>query len=379
MASRRPSRSRRTALYAGYVLVVVVVSVFAVGALLAEKTRQSLGPGKLEGDWLYDDTVEGRVAPARHAVTHLEYKTLGFDAYTDARGLRVSAPGVETPTQVDLLLVGASYLYGWGVNQPDTLAGVMESNTHLRVANAAVPSQSTLGAMRALEAFADLKPRWIVYDAIDGAFRWSVCPCVQGIPTPLCVPQEYVAFDRDGTAHLPGPIHSFWAPLEGNRRLYETIARDRQLLAGAYWALRGVLGSLYKQHVQTCDGDRSRQELGMSYALTRLGTAARAAGAELIVMYIPPLDGSSMGVQSPLQSVLTQHKDDFTLLDLSDELFAYRSQGTPERLQLEGDFHPNAAGNRLMARGLCRRLQVQAGDAAVPSCDWSISTAQKSK
>lgn len=377
--ARRTSRPRRTALYAGYVLVIALVSVFAIGALLAEKTRQSVGPGKLEGTWLYDDTREGRVALPRHAETRLEYKDLFFSSYTDARSLRVSAPGVETPAQVDVLLVGASYLYGWGVDHPDTVAATLEANTRLRVANAAVPSANTLGATRAVEEFADLKPRWVVYDSIDGTFPWNVCPCVQGIRTPLCVAQEYVAFDRDGAAYVPAPIRSIWAPLQGNRRMFETIARDPQLLPGAYWALRGALGDLYRRHVQTCSDDRSRQELGMDYALTRLSEATRAAGAELIVMYVPPLDGSSIGLQSALQRLLTRRANDFTLLDLSEDLLAYRSMGTPEELRLKGDFHPNAAGNRLMARGLCRRLQAQAGSEAVPGCEWSVDPAQKSK
>jgi hypothetical protein len=193
------------------------------------------------------------------------------------------------------------------------------------------------------------------------------------------VPEEYVAVDRDGAAYMPAPVRSIWAPLQGNRRMYETIARDRQLLGGSYWALRGALGKLYKDHFQTCSADRSLHELSMNYALTRLKEAARAAGAELIVMYVPPLDGSAMGIQTPLQQFLAPRSKDLALLDLSDELFLYRSSGPLEDLQLKGDFHPNAAGNRLMARGLCRRLQAQAGDAAVPSCDWSIGAAQKSK
>jgi hypothetical protein len=379
VAVPRKPRSRRTALYAAYVLVVAVVSVFALGALLAAKTRQSVGPGKLEGNWLYDDTREGRIALPRHASTHLEYRDLAFDSYTDARGLRVSAPGVETPARVDVLLVGASYLYGWGLDQPDTLAAMLEANTPLRVANAAVPSGNALGAMRAVQEFADLEPRWVVYDGLDGTFPWNVCPCVQGIPTPLCVAQEYVAFDGDGAAYMPAPIRSIWAPPQGNRRMFETITRDRQLLPGAYWALRGALGNLYRRHVQTCSSDRSLQELGMDYALTRLSEATRAAGAELIVMYVPALDGSSIGIQTALQGLLARRANDFTLLDLSDELFAYRSTETPEDLRLKGDFHPNAAGNRLMARGLCRRIQAQAGTATVPSCDWSAGAAQKSK
>jgi hypothetical protein len=377
VAVRRPSRPRRTALFAGYVLVVVLVSVLAIGALLAEKIRQSLGDGRLEGNWLYDDTREARTALPPHAVSHFAYKGLAFDSYTDARGLRVRAPGVETP--VDVLLVGSSYLHGWGVDQPDTLAGVLEANTGLRVANAGVPSANTLAAVRAVEEFADLKPRWVVYDSVDGSFRWNACPCVEGIPTPFCVPEEYVAVDRDGAAYMPAPVRSIWAPLQGNRRMYETIARDRQLLGGSYWALRGALGKLYKDHFQTCSADRSLHELSMNYALTRLKEAARAAGAELIVMYVPPLDGSAMGIQTPLQQFLAPRSKDLALLDLSDELFLYRSSGPLEDLQLKGDFHPNAAGNRLMARGLCRRLQAQAGDAAVPSCDWSIGAAQKSK
>ncbi len=358
---------------------MAAVSVVALGALLAEKTRQSVGPGKLEGTWLYDDTRAGRVALPRNAATRLEYKDLAFSSYTDSRSLRVSAPGVETPARVDVLLVGASYLYGWGVDHPDTLAATLEANTRLRVANAAVPSANTLAATRAVEEFADLEPRWIVYDAVDGTFAWNVCPCVQGIRTPLCVPQEYVAFDRGGAPYLPEPIRSVFAPLQGNRRMFETIARDPQLLAGAYWALRGTLGGLYRRHVQTCSSDRSLQELGMDHALTRLSDAARAAKGELIVMYVPPLDGSSIGIQSGLRGLLARRANDFTLLDLSAELLAYRSAGTPEELRLEGDFHPNGAGNRLMARGLCRHLQAKAGDEAVPSCEWSVDAAQKSK
>jgi hypothetical protein len=377
---RQPARARRTALYACYVLAVAIVSVFALGALLAEKTRASAGPGNLTGTWLYDDTREGRVALPRHAATHLDVRQFVFDSYTDARGLRVSARGVETPAQVDVLLVGASYFYGWGVDQPDTLAGVLEANTRLRVANAAVPSGSALGAMRAIEEFADLRPRWVVYDLTDGHSAWTVCPCVQAMPTPLCVPQEYVAFDRDGAAYLHAPIRSVWAPAQGTRRMYETIARDRQLLPGAYWALRAALGNLYRRHVQSCNDDPGQQELGLDYALTRLGAAASAAGAELVVMYIPPLDGDAIGIQSSLQGWLARRSNYFALLDVTEDLVAHRSTGAPEELQLEGDPHPNGAGNRLIARRLCRHIQAQAPDLPALSCEWEVgASAQKSK
>src|SRR5262245_63620980 len=106
---------------------------------------------------------------AARGSTHLRSATRGLDfrVYTDSRGLRVGAAGAETPERADLLLVGDSLFFGWGVDHADSLGAVLEARTGLRVANAALPIVGTLGAARAVERYADLEPRWVAYGISD--------------------------------------------------------------------------------------------------------------------------------------------------------------------------------------------------------------------
>lgn len=364
-----PSRSRRPRrwLYAAYLGVVASLALCGTGLFAAARMREQASQlFEITGPFLsFEPDPDGGALLTPNAATRMRMpaQELDFHVYTDARGFRVRAPGAQTPAQVDLLLAGDSFFFGWGVSYDESVPALLEARTGLRVASSSVPAANTLGAALQIERNRDLRPRWIAYDIIDLHLARNVCPCVLNTVTPFCDGQYHVAFDAAEAPYVHEPIASFLAPRHGTRRAFEAILRERATLPSAYWGLRVLAGGLYRKWFHPCAPDPAKEERATRYALEQLIAASRSAGAELIVMYVPDLsEPSGEGGRGPLPALVAAYGREVTFIDLGADVNAHfaqeRVQAAP--LRLTYDSHPSAAGHVLMARALCRALAGRA-------------------
>ena len=113
-------------------------------------------------DSIWDWNAHDGLVTRKRVSTELLLPT-AFPVHLDSRGARVPSRAMETPGAVDVMVIGCSFAFGWGVNEVDTFAGLIREDLQVRVANLGIPGTGTVSALRSLERNRDLSPRVIVY------------------------------------------------------------------------------------------------------------------------------------------------------------------------------------------------------------------------
>ena len=109
------------------VLVSTAVSLLAGIAIASYLTVPRI-PLLSEGDMLlvFDPEIGARANPSSHAKRIYpavrDRKTFAFDIYTDDRGARVDGPGQRSPAQVDVMVLGDSFTWGYALANEETWA-----------------------------------------------------------------------------------------------------------------------------------------------------------------------------------------------------------------------------------------------------------------
>jgi len=348
------------------------LALLATGAFISREIGSRLsGQVQLSGTWFTSQDPEaGLVLAANGATRYQDFvRGLDFYIYTDAQGRRVASRGAQSPDKTDILMVGASYAMGWGIEYKRSMAARLSRSTGLVVTNAAVPAVGTLGAVGQVERNAGLEPRWVVYTLIDRHLERNACPCIAERAAPFCQVKAYVAFDASDRPYVHEPIDSFLAPRLGARRLFEATVKHPSLVAGAYWGLRTLLASGYRRFVQTCELDPEIELEAFDFAFEQLAQKVENLGARLVILYVPPLGEGEYEQRNPeLRERLDRLTDRVDLIDLTASVRDHYTGPTPHvSLRFENDFHPNQAGHALMARGLCLGL-AERGYVAQETC-----------
>lgn len=275
---------------------------------------------------------------------HIE-KPMRMDVVTDSRGARVTARGDETPIPVDVMAVGCSWTYGWGVEDPETVARILGRNLGVRVANLGVPSTGTTSAVRTIERHRDLAPRVVLYTFMQDHLARNLTPCAS-IDAPKCISVPYVRWE-DGTPHIQPPIGS-QEDFDEIQRSLSRFARNR-VVDVPLIALDG-LRALRRRFDANEDRSAIVKEHGLAtltFLLGRMADQARRIGATLVVLYFPQIDGQT--VQPAPPALLEALPDDVRLVDLTPDLRAYLSRAPVETLVIPNDGHPNPTMYELFA------------------------------
>ena len=349
-------RIRRAIVYITYLAVVTTALSATAAWVLLRTARQTISETvALEGDWLFDESAQWglRLAPNVSASYAEPARQLAFHIYTDPRGLRVDAPGVRVDGPVDVLVVGGSFFFGWGVEAEDSVSERLARRTGLRVANAATPAVGTASAAAAVERLGELSPRLVVYGIIDDHVRRNGCPCAAAI-SPLCLAQPYLTASDTGDVRWHAPVSSTLAPIGGMTRAYPELMDDGISLAGMYWALRSAAGLAYRRVALPCASDAADQGAMLHAALDRL--VASAGDARTLVVYVPPLSGAAPSGAVPAAQLAA--RVDLRYLDLTRRVRSYlrAGDGAAPRLSLLDDLHPNPTGHELIAAAICTEL-----------------------
>lgn len=328
-------------------LVSTAASVLAGIAIAAYLTIPSI-PLISEGDRLlvFDPEIGARANPSSHArriyPAVRDRQTFAFDIYTDDRGARVDGPGQRSPAQVDVLVVGDSFSWGYALANPETYARHLARELGTGVSNFAMAAYGTTQSLQMLRRNGDLKPKLIVYGIIAHHFERNVMPCLPSY-YPFCFDASHVTWNAAGEPYI--------APPESNG-----VRRFQRHLAGDFtnpitWLTHGVdviRGRIeYAQATYSTPTDRKKEE-ALGYLLREMERSATAIGAKLLVVYLPTNYYSA-------PEALPRLIGDIRLLDLTQAFQRERDKGT--NLYIVGDGHPNRAAHELISQEIAKYVR----------------------
>lgn len=329
------------------VLVSTAASVLAGIAIAAYLTIPSI-PLISEGDRLlvFDPEIGARANPSSHArriyPAVRDRQTFAFDIYTDDRGARVDGPGQRSPAQVDVLVVGNSFSWGYALANPETYARHLARELGTGVSNFAMAAYGTTQSLQTLRRNGDLKPRLIVYGIIAHHFERNVMPCLPSY-YPFCFDASHVTWNAAGEPYIAPPESN------GVRRFQRHLAGD--FTNPVTWLTHGVdviRGRIeYAQATYSTPTDRKKEE-ALGYLLREMERSATAIGAKLLVVYLPTNYYSA-------PEALPRLIGDIQLLDLTQAFQRERDKGA--NLYIVGDGHPNRAAHELISREIAKYVR----------------------
>lgn len=329
------------------VLVSTAASVLAGIAIAAYLTIPSI-PLISEGDRLlvFDPEIGARANPSSHArriyPAVRDRQTFAFDIYTDDRGARVDGPGQRSPAQVDVLVVGDSFSWGYALANPETYARHLAREFGTGVSNFAMAAYGTTQSLQMLRRNGDLKPKLIVYGIIAHHFERNVMPCLPSY-YPFCFDASHVTWNAAGEPYIAPPESN------GVRRFQRHLAGD--FTNPVTWLTHGVdviRGRIeYAQATYSTPTDRKKEE-ALGYLLREMERSATAIGAKLLVVYLPTNYYSA-------PEALPRLIGDIRLLDLTQAFQRERDKGT--NLYIVGDGHPNRAAHELISQEIAKYVR----------------------
>ncbi len=295
-------------------------------------------------------------AAAENVSTEIELTRSGlrFAVHNDAIGARVDEPGQQTAEQVDLVTVGGSFAWGWGVASEETFTQQLGRDLSLGVANLAVRGYSTLQAQLTLARRLSLRPRVVVYLFIPGHAERNLRPCGPSM-VPFCKPVPYVAFDGDGALSVHPPRTELFdaARIDAYMREVLTGPEDTITPTDLLWRAREKLLRWETRDVvnaRQAPPDDAAYAAGVEFALARMADDAARAGAELVVFYVPPLYRPRF-LPPPDWLRGAAARENATFVDFSGVAAAHAESGG-ELLSFRRDPHPSPAAHALMAKAL---------------------------
>jgi lysophospholipase L1-like esterase len=329
------------------VLVSTAVSLLAGIAIASYLTVPRI-PLLSEGDRLlvFDPEIGARANPSSHArriyPAVRDRQTFAFDIYTDDRGARVDGPGQRSPEQVDVMVVGDSFTWGYALASEDTWARHLSRDLEASVSNFAMAAYGTTQSLQILQRNGDLAPKLVVYGIIAHHFERNVMPCLPSY-YPFCFNASHVAWNEAGEPRIGRPESN------GVRRFQRHLAGD--FTDPVSWLDHGIdviRGRIeYARATYTTPTDEKKEE-ALAFLLREMERSASAIGARLLVVYLPT---NYYSAPQGLQRVI----GDTRLLDLTEAFQRERDKGA--NLYIVGDGHPNQAAHALISREVAKYVR----------------------
>lgn len=306
----------------------------------------------------YRDDPEIGYAPQATFATRIRYGLESFDVFTDDRGARVGSAGTRSPDRVDVLSLGCSFAWGFGIEDEETYARLLERQTGLTVANLGVSGYGTVGSLLFYKKNQDLKPRLVIYGVISDHLRRNLSPCAPSV-LPLCLAQAYV----DASAGHPPELHG---PIFTDSVVYARGFMDD--VVGRPWGLRpnhlyyGARLLRERATVSLATG-RSFDEPGARFRATQwllqeFDALVRHRAAKLLIVYIPVEDELGTAIPEPLARSIPA---DAVLLDMTPYAIDFADRFTRAALYSPSG-HPSFRYHALIAE----RIRVLLESAGLP-------------
>lgn len=318
-------------------------------------------PLRLTGDWILerDDEIGFVAAPNASAEFHHLDSGLRYRVSTDSARARVDRPGLEAPAQVDVVAVGCSFTWGFGVESPDTWPRQLEGLLGRSVANLGMGSYGSVQALQVIRRSAGRRPRVVVYGFIDDHLTRNVSPCARSV-SPYCVPLSYV--ERDGRELRIRPPRAEYFALDASQAFHrEVLMREarswRDHVLAATWALRMDLRGYPASADVAYDRSPAAIEAALRFTIAEMGAASRAMGARLVVLYIPyvlPEDAGPPAIALREAAAAAGA----TFVDMAPTVVGHLRARPDVPLHLPRDTHPNPLAHRLIAERLADEIRT---------------------
>jgi hypothetical protein len=192
----------------------------------------------------------------------------------------VLAPGQPRAESVELVTVGSSHAWGHGIEAEQTYTYLIAKALGMTARNLAMPSYGTVHSLQMLERNRDLSPKLILHSIVTDHMRRNVTRCAS-IYYAFCIDQSFV----DGNLTIRRPLTN------GVRRAQVHARYDSEGLGPAEWLFHGLDVELGRVLLRPEDVDEATRERVLAFLLQRMNETARAAGARLLLIYIPYSDG----------------------------------------------------------------------------------------
>jgi hypothetical protein len=345
-AGIRRGKIRAAFFWAIILLVQVTVLVTGIGYM----SYWTIPPFRVhvEGDSFFSyDSEVGYVArpnsSAKWTVFDADGKiSLQFQVHTDGRGARVANRGEQNPKPVDIVFVGDSFTWGYGVEGHETFA--LKAITALggTGANLAVAGYGTTHALQLLRRNRDLAPKLVIYPLLRVHLSRNVSSCATSA-YPFCLDDAYVAWNEEGRPYIALPRS------DGVARVHHQMRAEQGGLDPVTWIVHGldvIVARLRSRVAHTTASDREKQDAALEFLIREMASTASEMNAALLIVYLPD---DSMSPSPEMLSRSTQ-KLGYRFLDLS-EAFANLGAALPT-LYLPHDGHPSASGHALIAQEL---------------------------
>jgi len=276
-----------------------------------------------------------------------------FDIFTDDRGARITHASTQATDHSNIIGIGGSQTWGFGVQNQDTFLSVLGKDLRLTVSNLAVSGFGGVGSFLRLRENLDLAPSLIIYGFWEDHLNRNINPCLEDA-SPVCVERLYFKFSPQHDFVLTFPVHS-GSHLEQMRRYYletsTSIDIYRSIWTDMYWvsyemAERFSTLSSWGDPVDESDDDKGQV---MQAVLKEMHTLSSSVDAQLVVVWIPLYFSEDMA--TPPQELVALSKDlGFVLVDLQERFMSMKQSG--RQLSLSGDGHMNEKAHYVVARAI---------------------------
>jgi hypothetical protein len=285
-----------------------------------------------------------------------------FHVYTDSRRGRVSAPGTPAPRHADLLFLGCSMTFGFGVDNEQNYPSLVGRQLGVTIENLSYDGWGTLPALAALRRNSDLAPKVVIYGFVRDHIRRNASPC-STVDVMGCWRQPYLALDASGAVRFRPQQPNAWFSKSSQRYCNEVLTKapeQRTSLHDFELASGLVLSALldYAPAPNTTDDvDYATRIATTRYVLHELKRLSENAGAQFVLLNLP--NHFAKGMAEPMCEELKQSlPPDITIIDAAPDVIKYYEDGNQEALNLDGDFyHPNLQGHRIVARKVVDALR----------------------
>ena len=304
---------------------------------------------KIEGDpFLSYDPEVGYVARPNSSTKWTVFDadgniSLQFHAHTDRRGARVANRGEQNPEPFDIVIVGDSFAWGYGVEGHETFALNTISALGASGANLALSSYGTTHSLQLLRRNRDLAPKLVILGLLRDHLWRNVSPCAPSA-YPFCMDYAHVAWNENGQPYIAPPRSN------GVARVHRQMRAERGSLDPLTWIVHGldiIVAELRFRAANATASDREKQDAALEFLIREMASTASEMKAALLIVYLPDQSMSP----SPAMLSRSAQKLGYRFLDLS-EAFAKLGAAARSKLYLPKDGHPSAAGHALIAQEL---------------------------
>jgi hypothetical protein len=359
MASSDPDRGKIvTALFWAAILLVPVSAILIGTGYISYWT---IPPFRVlaEGDPLFAfDPEIGYVArpnsSSKWTMLGADNKpSFQFQVHTDRRGVRVGKRDEQSPERIDILMLGDSFTWGYGVENEETFAFKTIAALGGSGVNLALAGYGTTHSLQTLRRHRDLKPRLVIFPLTEDHLWRNVSPCARSA-YPFCFDSSHVAWDRQGQPYIARP----WS--DGVARVVRHMRAERERLNPLTWVGHGLDVMVAKMRFQAANAtalDQEKQSAAFEFLIEQMALATHEMKASLLIVNIPNGVATSPPPRPEFLSRATA-KLGYSFLDLTP---AFMRVAEPARwgLYLPNDGHPNAAGHALIGQELVAFVRGQ--------------------